>query len=174
MGWIVDLGYELLKHTIQARRGAGGDRQAVISRAGEAAQGGQGAWVQATVPGGKAPARLTRPASAPQALKCDVVLVVGDERLYSQLSGELKRGSPGVQVLKLPRSGGVVVRSRELRAAARKVRVEEYFYGMRKVRAGTVVAVLRVGWRYLGLHSMPVGCLPRWHRRRPLFGAAAH
>lgn len=39
-----------------------------------------------------------------------------------------------VQVLKLPRSGGVVVRSRELRQEARKVRVEEYFYGNRKVR----------------------------------------
>lgn len=69
-----------------------------------------------------------------QALKCSVVLVVGDERLYSQLSGELKRSSPEVQVLKLPRSGGVVVRSREARQTARKVRVEEYFYGCRKVR----------------------------------------
>lgn len=83
MGWIVELGYELLKQTVQA-------------------------------------------------LKCDVVLVVGDERLYSQLSMELKRSSPGTQVLKLARSGGVVVRSRELRAQARKVRVEEYFYGFRK------------------------------------------
>lgn len=83
MGWIVELGYELLKHTIET-------------------------------------------------LKCDMVLVVGDERLYSQLSGELKRTAPSVQVLKLPRSGGVVVRSRELRQAARKVRVEEYFYGNRK------------------------------------------
>ena len=34
----------------------------------------------------------------PQALKCDVVLVVGDERLYSQLSMELKRAAPTVQV----------------------------------------------------------------------------
>lgn len=28
-----------------------------------------------------------------------MVLVVGDERLYSQLSGELKRTAPSVQVL---------------------------------------------------------------------------
>lgn len=41
-----------------------------------------------------------------------------------------------LQVLKLPRSGGVVVRSRELRQQARKVRVEEYFYGNRKVKRG--------------------------------------
>lgn len=39
-------------------------------------------------------------------------------------------------MVKLPRSGGVVVRSRETRQQARKVRVEEYFYGNRKVRAG--------------------------------------
>ncbi|PSC75129.1 CLP1-like protein [Micractinium conductrix] len=83
MGWVVELGYELLKHAVET-------------------------------------------------LKCNVVLVVGDERLYSQLAADLRRSSPNKQVLKLPRSGGVVVRSRELRAAARKVRVEEYFYGYRK------------------------------------------
>ena len=49
------------------------------------------------------------------------------------------------QVLKLPRSGGVVVRSRELRQQARKVRVEEYFYGNRKVGAVCVHAP-RWGW----------------------------
>ena len=43
--------------------------------------------------------------------------------------------APAPQVLKLPRSGGVVVRSRELRAQARKVRVEDSFYGIRKVGA---------------------------------------
>ena len=64
------------------------------------------------------------------ALKTDVVLVVGQERLYSQLAGELK--GKGVSVVKLPRSTGVVTRSRELRIAARKVRVEEYFYGIAK------------------------------------------
>jgi polyribonucleotide 5'-hydroxyl-kinase len=84
MGWVSELGYELLRHTLGA-------------------------------------------------LRCGVVLVVGDERLYSQLSGELRKSDPGVQVLKLPRSGGVVVRPRELRAQARKVRVEEYFYGGGKV-----------------------------------------
>ena len=49
------------------------------------------------------------------------------------------------QVLKLPRSGGVVVRSRELRAAARKVRVEEYFYGYRKVRSAPAKAIVAAG-----------------------------
>jgi polyribonucleotide 5'-hydroxyl-kinase len=79
MGWVEDLGLELLRHAIAAAR-------------------------------------------------ADVVLVVGDERLYSRLAGELGGGG-GVSVVKLPRSGGVVTRPRELRAAARKARVDEYFYG---------------------------------------------
>jgi polynucleotide 5'-kinase involved in rRNA processing len=49
MGWITDLGYELLKHTVQS-------------------------------------------------LKCGVVLVVGDERLYSQLSADMKKSDPTIQV----------------------------------------------------------------------------
>lgn len=48
------------------------------------------------------------------------------------------------QVLKLARSGGVVVRSRELRAQARKVRVEEYFYGFNKASNGRGIVRL---WR---------------------------
>lgn len=49
MGWVSELGYELLLHTLSA-------------------------------------------------LKCGVVLVVGDERLYSQLSGEMRKSGTGVQV----------------------------------------------------------------------------
>lgn len=36
--------------------------------------------------------------------------------------------------MKLTKSGGVVTRSKEVRQQARKLRVEEYFYGMMKVR----------------------------------------
>ncbi|GAB4822312.1 hypothetical protein N2152v2_009358 [Parachlorella kessleri] len=93
MGWVEDLGYELLRHTIQAR----GLRR---GRAGHA-------------------------------LKVDVVVVVGDERLYSQLSNEL-RHQKGLSCVKLSKSGGVVTRSRELRQQARKLRVEEYFFGVLK------------------------------------------
>lgn len=74
---------------------------------------------------------------------------------------------PASQVLKLPRSGGVVVRSRELRQAARKVRVEEYFYGNRKVSfVGWVsfvvccwVCILLSPWRGWRSISMATG---RW------------
>jgi polyribonucleotide 5'-hydroxyl-kinase len=70
-------------------------------------------------------------------LKVDVILVVGSDRLASQLSKEKFKSASSdgevkemkVDVVKLPKSGGVVTRSRELRTRARKARVEEYFYG---------------------------------------------
>uniref|UniRef100_A0A1D2A6U4 Protein CLP1 homolog n=1 Tax=Auxenochlorella protothecoides TaxID=3075 RepID=A0A1D2A6U4_AUXPR len=62
-------------------------------------------------------------------LAADVVLVVGSDRLHSQLSSDLATSSPAISVVKLAKSGGVVTRTRELRQEARKVRVEEYFYG---------------------------------------------
>ena len=50
--------------------------------------------------------RATPPAPSPacmQALKCGVVLVVGDERLFSQLSGDLRRADASIEV----RGGGM-------------------------------------------------------------------
>ncbi len=61
-------------------------------------------------------------------LRIDVVLVLGADRLAAQLAADL----PGAAVVRLPRSGGVVDRPREARAAARTARVEEYFYGPRR------------------------------------------
>ena len=65
-----------------------------------------------------------------ETMKVDVVLVVGQERLFNQLQTQLKPS--GVSVVKLAKSGGVVTRTKELRATARKVRVEDYFYGPAK------------------------------------------
>lgn len=85
MGWVEDLGYDLVKHAVHA-------------------------------------------------LKADVVLVVGQERLYSQLTSEYGKNTAdrAVSVVKVAKSPGVVTRSREHRITARKARVEEYFYGHRK------------------------------------------
>lgn len=87
MGWVEELGYELLLHSITT-------------------------------------------------LRADVVLVVGQERLYSQLRQHLGPAATGtsggvVQVVKLPKSGGVVTRTPPLRKAARTGRVREYFYGQK-------------------------------------------
>lgn len=53
------------------------------------------------------------------ALRCDVILVLGSDRLHSQLVADMP---PSVSVVKLAKSGGVVTRTREARAEARKVR----------------------------------------------------
>ncbi|KAL3657324.1 hypothetical protein V7S43_017831 [Phytophthora oleae] len=55
----------------------------------------------------------------------DVVLVIGQDRLYSRLQSSLT----GANVVKLSRSGGVVPLSSKLRSAARISCIREYFYG---------------------------------------------
>lgn len=64
------------------------------------------------------------------ATKADVVIVLGQERLYSQLNNAFK-ARKGVEVVKLPASGGAVPRNPEYRRKARMQRVREYFYGPR-------------------------------------------
>lgn len=82
MGWVEDLGYDLLLHTVQT-------------------------------------------------LKANIILIVGQERLYSRLTADVKKGSnQDATLIRLPKSGGVVTRSRELRKASRANRVRDYFYGV--------------------------------------------
>ena len=113
MGWIVELGYELLKHTVQV--GAGGvsvpdGTGRVHAEPGQLTVGMRRSAAQTDRAGSAAPLLPTclpeprapplpchrgaprRPSSA--AWCC----VVGDERLYSQLSSELRRTDPGIQV----------------------------------------------------------------------------
>lgn len=61
-------------------------------------------------------------------LKIDVVVVIGHDRLYSQLRGALQ-GKQGTEVVKIPKSGGVVSRDSPARKAGRERRVHSYFYG---------------------------------------------
>ena len=74
------------------------------------------------------------------ALKVDNVLVIGQERLHSELvrdmrgrkAGDIGGGGFGgrdVQVWKVPKSGGVVERPPEYRRKSRDARIREYFYG---------------------------------------------
>ncbi len=53
----------------------------------------------------------------------DIVLVIGQDRLYSQLVGSLKNSHPNTQLVKLPKSGGVVTRDSVYRKDARTARV---------------------------------------------------
>ena len=64
------------------------------------------------------------------ALAANVIVVIGQDRLAAQLQQHFQR-MEGVEVVKVAKSGGVVIRSRESRKSARDLRVKEYFYGPR-------------------------------------------
>lgn len=94
-----------------------------------------------------------------KSLQADVIVVMGHDRLFAQLSEDVKTikyHSPSsaaagsadagassaaggaqptkhIEVIKLNRPGGVVERSRETRRDARKSRIKEYFYGPDRV-----------------------------------------
>lgn len=61
--------------------------------------------------------------------KANVVLVLGQEKLFSMLRDVLKN-RPNVDVVKLQKSGGVVSRNSKVRQKARSYRIREYFYGL--------------------------------------------
>nr|XP_033777017.1 polyribonucleotide 5'-hydroxyl-kinase Clp1 [Geotrypetes seraphini]XP_033777018.1 polyribonucleotide 5'-hydroxyl-kinase Clp1 [Geotrypetes seraphini] len=65
---------------------------------------------------------------AASAFEVDVVVVLDQERLYN----EMKRDLPHfVRIVLLPKSGGVVERSKDFRRECRDDRIREYFYGFR-------------------------------------------
>jgi polyribonucleotide 5'-hydroxyl-kinase len=65
-----------------------------------------------------------------QALEVDVVLVIGQDRLYSRLQSALDaKTNTNLSIVKLARSGGVVPINSKLRSSARLGRIREYFYG---------------------------------------------
>lgn len=63
---------------------------------------------------------------AVKAFEVNAVFVLDQERLYNEL---LRDVGQSVQVVYLPKSGGVVERTRSQRAEARDNRIREYFYG---------------------------------------------
>lgn len=64
-------------------------------------------------------------------MQADIILVVGQERLYNRLLEDVKKsGNRDATLIRLPKSGGVVTRSREIRQVARANRVRDYFYGL--------------------------------------------
>ncbi|KAH7651190.1 polyribonucleotide 5'-hydroxyl-kinase protein [Dioscorea alata] len=59
----------------------------------------------------------------------NVVLVLGQEKLWSMLKAVLKN-KPNVDVVKLHKSGGVVTRNVKVRQKSRSSAIREYFYGI--------------------------------------------
>ena len=62
-------------------------------------------------------------------MKIDVVLVMDNDRLFAQMKSEF--GSKNVQVVKIPKSGGVVAREEKARSRLRDTKIRHYFYGVR-------------------------------------------
>ena len=65
-------------------------------------------------------------------LRADVLLVLGDDRLHSQLLAYAAGAPSRPAVLKLPKSGGVLTRSAQTRHGAMAARTAEYLYGPKK------------------------------------------
>ncbi|XP_061107860.1 polyribonucleotide 5'-hydroxyl-kinase Clp1 isoform X2 [Conger conger] len=94
------------------------------------------------------------------AFEVDVVLVLDQERLYN----ELKRDLPHfVRVVLLPKSGGVVERSKTCRRDTRDEKIREYFYGFRGASFYPHAFDVRfsdVRIYKIGAPSIPDSCLP--------------
>jgi polyribonucleotide 5'-hydroxyl-kinase len=63
--------------------------------------------------------------------KVDVLVVIGDDRLHSQLTAHAAQSALRPTVVKLSKSGGVITRSPMAREKAWRARIHEYFYGVR-------------------------------------------
>ena len=61
-----------------------------------------------------------------QAFEVDVILVLDNERVFNDLIRDMPKF---VKVVMLPKSGGVVERSQDQRAASRDARIKRYYYG---------------------------------------------
>eukprot|EP01129_Flabellula_baltica_P017099 TRINITY_DN9375_c0_g1_i1.p1 TRINITY_DN9375_c0_g1~~TRINITY_DN9375_c0_g1_i1.p1 ORF type:complete len:432 (+),score=68.04 TRINITY_DN9375_c0_g1_i1:120-1298(+) len=60
----------------------------------------------------------------------DVLLVLDNERLYSDLDNDVDKTKKPVSIVKLPKSGGVVQRDTETKKKRRIKSIREYFYGV--------------------------------------------
>ncbi len=63
---------------------------------------------------------------AARSFEVDVIVVLDHERLYNDLLNDMPTL---VKIIHQPKSGGVEDRSRELRIAARRSKIRQYFYG---------------------------------------------
>lgn len=103
-----------------------------------------------------------------EALHVDVVVVIGHDKLYSDLSRAFKAPTSNVQVVKLPKSGGVVTRQVSYRRDARDMRISEYFYGPSKELSPSSSSVGFDEWKVFSLgggprapdSALPIGAKP--------------
>lgn len=98
------------------------------------------------------------------AFEATIVLVLDQERLYNELTRDLP---PFVRCVFVPKSGGVVVRSKQFRSETRDARIREYFYGTALRTANTRfyphsfdVPFVQMKIFKIGAPAVPNSCLP--------------
>nr|XP_023020553.1 protein CLP1 homolog [Leptinotarsa decemlineata] len=97
--------------------------------------------------------------SSAKCFEVDVIFVLDQERLYN----ELVRDVPNFNVVFLPKSGGVVERSKRVRGEARDQRTREYFYGTPSDSLyphSFDVKFFEVKIFKVGAPALPESCLP--------------
>ncbi|XP_030513567.1 protein CLP1 homolog [Rhodamnia argentea] len=100
--------------------------------------------------------------------KANVVLVLGQEKLFSMLKKDVLKINPNVDVVKLQRSGGVVSRNPKFRQKFRSLRTREYFYGLTNdlsphanIANFSDLFIYRIGGGPQAPHSaLPIGAKP--------------
>lgn len=96
---------------------------------------------------------------AAQAFEVNAIFVLDQERLYNQL---LRDTPKACNIVFLPKSGGVVERSKSLRSETRDFRIKEYFYGH---KSPLYPHSFDVKWSELkiykiGAPTLPDSCMP--------------
>lgn len=96
---------------------------------------------------------------AAEAFDVNVIVVLDQERVYNDLK---KQFANKVQVVHLPKSGGVVVRSQETRRTGRDDRVRAYFYGRKTNFFPHIFEVKFADIKIfkIGAPAVPDSCLP--------------
>lgn len=99
-------------------------------------------------------------AHAARAFEVDLILVLKQDRLYSELAKEM---SDNVKVVHLPKSGGVEERSQEERNEMRNRSLRQYFYG--SIRKPLYPHSFEVKWSKvkifrIGRPNIPSTCMP--------------
>ncbi|KAI8381040.1 Pre-mRNA cleavage complex II protein Clp1-domain-containing protein [Radiomyces spectabilis] len=99
-----------------------------------------------------------------QEFSVNVVIVLGHERLYSDMTRILKDRS-SISVIKLTKSGGVVERDRQFKTQLQRAKIQEYFYGTPKCELFPYsmlinmsdVSIWRVGEPIAPSSALPIG-----------------
>ncbi|OAD70147.1 hypothetical protein PHYBLDRAFT_126526 [Phycomyces blakesleeanus NRRL 1555(-)] len=97
-------------------------------------------------------------------LEVNVVIVLGHERLYSDMTRILKDKSH-IAIAKLTKSGGVVERDRQFKSQLQRSKIQEYFYGTPKYELSPYsmlvnfsdISIWRVGEAMAPSSALPIG-----------------